>query len=421
MTTQQKNYALPIAMMFALFFMIAFVTGLQNPMGVIVKNQFQASNLLSQLGNFANFIAYAFMGIPAGMMLQKIGYKKTALTAIVVGIVGVGITFLSGQIGSFPVYLIGAFIAGFSMCMLNTVVNPMLNTLGGEGKKGNQLLQFGGALNSMGATIVPVLVGFLMGDVAKATISDANPALFLSMGIFALAFLVLYFMNIPEPHIITEKATVKDTHSPLSFTHFLLGALAIFVYVGTEVGIPNIANLYMTGALEINATTAGTVVGTYWFLMLIGRLVGGVIGAKVSSKAMLVFAATLGLVFVVSAILLPKDQMVSMPVFQSDISFGLAKVPTSIMLLVLCGLCTSVMWGGIFNLATAGLGKYTAAASGIFMVMVCGGGIIPAVQGWAADLFGYVESYWVIVICLLYMVFYALVGSKNVNTDIKVD
>ncbi|MBN9312816.1 MAG: MFS transporter [Chryseobacterium sp. 39-10] len=421
MTTQQKNYALPIAMMFALFFMIAFVTGLQNPMGVIVKNQFQASNLLSQLGNFANFIAYAFMGIPAGMMLQKIGYKKTALTAIVVGIVGVGITFLSGQIGSFPVYLIGAFIAGFSMCMLNTVVNPMLNTLGGEGKKGNQLLQFGGALNSMGATIVPVLVGFLMGDVAKATISDANPALFLAMGIFALAFLVLYFMNIPEPHIITEKATVKDTHSPLSFTHFLLGALAIFVYVGTEVGIPNIANLYMTGALEINATTAGTVVGTYWFLMLIGRLVGGVIGAKVSSKAMLVFAATLGLVFVVSAILLPKDQMVSMPVFQSDISFGLAKVPTSIMLLVLCGLCTSVMWGGIFNLATAGLGKYTAAASGIFMVMVCGGGIIPAVQGWAADLFGYVESYWVIVICLLYMVFYALVGSKNVNTDIKVD
>jgi len=421
MTNQQKNYSLPIAMMFALFFMIAFVTGLQNPMGVIVKNQFQASNLLSQLGNFANFIAYAFMGIPAGMMLQKIGYKKTALTAIVVGIAGVGITFLSGQIGSFPVYLIGAFVAGFSMCMLNTVVNPMLNTLGGEGKKGNQLLQFGGALNSMGATIVPVLVGYLMGDVAKATISDANPALFLAIGIFVLAFLVLFFMNIPEPHIVTEKSTVKDTHSPLSFRHFLLGALGIFVYVGVEVGIPNIANLYMTGDLQINPTTAGTVVGTYWFLMLIGRLIGGVLGAKFSSKAMLTFASCLGLVFIIAAIFLPKDQLVSMPVFQSDISFGFAKVPASIMLLVLCGLCTSVMWGGIFNLATEGLGKYTAAASGIFMVMVCGGGIIPAVQGWAADLFGYVESYWVIVIGLVYLLFYALAGSKNVNTDIKVD
>ena len=98
-----------------------------------------------------------------------------------VGIAGVAITFFSGKIESFAVYLIGAFVGGFSMCMLNTVVNPMLNTLGGEGKRGNQLLQFGGTLNSMGATIVPVLVGYLMGDVAKATISDANPALFLAI------------------------------------------------------------------------------------------------------------------------------------------------------------------------------------------------------------------------------------------------
>lgn len=420
-TTQQKNYTLPIAMMFALFFMIAFVTGLQNPMGVIVKNQFQASNLLSQLGNFANFLAYAFMGIPAGMMLQKIGYKKTALAAIAVGFVGVGITFFSGQVGSFPVYLIGAFIAGFSMCMLNTVVNPMLNTLGGGGKKGNQLLQFGGTLNSTGATIVPVLVGYLMGDVAKASISDANPALFLALGIFALAFIVLFSMNIPEPHNAVEKTNDKDTHSPMAFRHFVLGAIAIFVYVGVEVAIPNIVNLFMTSELKINPTTAGTVVGTYWFLMLIGRIVGGVLASKFSSKSMLTFVSVIALFFVILAIMMPKDQMVSMPVFQSDISFGLAQVPISIMFLVLCGLCTSVMWGGIFNLATAGLGKYTAAASGIFMVMVCGGGIIPALQGWAADSVGYVNSFWVIVACVVYMLYYALVGYKNVNTDIQVD
>ena len=141
METTKKNYALPIAMMFALFFMIAFVTGLQNPMGLIIKSQFQVSNFQSQLGNFANFLAYAFMGIPAGLLLQRIGYKKTALAAIVVGFAGVGVTFLSGKVqGSnnliFSVYLTGAFISGFSMCMLNTVVNPMLNTLGGGGKKG---------------------------------------------------------------------------------------------------------------------------------------------------------------------------------------------------------------------------------------------------------------------------------------------
>ena len=425
---QNKSYVLPIAMMFALFFMISFVTGLQNPFGVIVKNQFMASNLESQLGNLANFIAYAFMGIPAGKMLQRIGYKKTALTAIVVGFTGVCVTFLSGIAGSFAVYLTGAFISGFSMCMLNVVVNPMLNTLGGGGKKGNQLLQFGGAINSIGATIVPVLVGYLIGTISAGTsIADANPALFLAMGIFALAFIVLFSMQIPEPHAAQANVNaVKDTHSPMSFRHFILGAIAIFLYVGIEVGIPNIANLFMTSGSEANGlgidtTTAGSVVGTYWFLMFIGRLTGGSLGAKFSSKGMLTFVSALGILFVVLAILTPTTQVVNMPVFKSDISFGLAEVPMSIMFLVLCGLCTSVMWGGIFNLATEGLGKYTAAASGIFMAMVCGGGILPAIQGAVADVVGYMQSYWVIVIALAYLLFYALVGSKNVNTDIKVD
>jgi len=425
---QNKSYVLPIAMMFALFFMISFVTGLQNPFGVIVKNQFMASNLESQLGNLANFIAYAFMGIPAGKMLQRIGYKKTALTAIVVGFTGVCVTFLSGIAGSFAVYLTGAFISGFSMCMLNVVVNPMLNTLGGGGKRGNQLLQFGGAINSIGATIVPVLVGYLIGNISAGTsIADANPALFLAMGIFALAFIVLFSMQIPEPHAAQANVNaVKDTHSPMSFRHFILGAIAIFLYVGIEVGIPNIANLFMTSGSEANGlgidtTTAGSVVGTYWFLMFIGRLTGGSLGAKFSSKGMLTFVSSLGILFVILAIVIPDTQVVNMPVFKSDISFGLAEVPMSIMFLVLCGLCTSVMWGGIFNLATEGLGKYTAAASGIFMAMVCGGGILPAIQGAVADVVGYMQSYWVIVIALAYLLFYALVGSKNVNTDIKVD
>lgn len=424
---QNKSYVLPIAMMFALFFMISFVTGLQNPFGVIVKNQFMASNLESQLGNLANFIAYAFMGIPAGKMLERIGYKKTALAAIAVGFVGVCVTFLSGSAGSFAVYLTGAFISGFSMCMLNVVVNPMLNTLGGGGKRGNQLLQFGGAINSIGATIVPVLVGYLIGTISSETsIANANPALFLAMGIFALAFIVLFSMNIPEPHAAAAVANgVKNSHSPLSFRHFVLGAIAIFLYVGIEVGIPNIANLFMTGSTEANGlgidtTTAGSVVGTYWFLMFIGRLTGGSLGAKFSSKGMLSFVSLLGLVFVLLAIFIPETQMVNMPVFKADISFGLAQVPMSIMFLILCGLCTSVMWGGIFNLATEGLGKYTAAASGIFMVMVCGGGILPAIQGWAADVVGYIQSYWVIVLAIAYLLFYALVGSKNVNTDIDV-
>ena len=423
-STSQKNYTLPIIMMVALFFMISFVTGLQNPFGVIVKNQFQATNLMSQLGNAANFIAYAFMGVPAGMLLQKIGYKKTALLAIIVGFVGVFISYLSGLAGSYAVYLTGAFVSGFSMCMLNTVVNPMLNTLGGGGNKGNQLIQVAGSVNSIGATIVPVLVGYLMGDAARATISDAAPALFLAMGIFALAFIVLISMNIPEPSLERQQKNTgaPDKYSAFSFRHFILGTIAIFIYVGVEVGIPNFMNLFATSdELGIDPTTAGSLVGTYWFLMMIGRLCGASLGARFSSKSMLTLASAVGLVFILIAIFAPITTKVSMPVFLASLSFGMVEVPIGIMFLALCGLCTSIMWGGIFNLAVEGLGKYTEAASGFFMVMVCGGGILPLIQGVVADMAGFQVSYFVILFGLAYLLYYALVGSKNVNKDIPVE
>ena len=423
-STSQKNYTLPIIMMVALFFMISFVTGLQNPLGLIVKNQFQATNLMSQLGNAANFIAYAFMGVPAGMLLQKIGYKKTALLAIIVGFVGVFISYLSGLAGSYAVYLTGAFVSGFSMCMLNTVVNPMLNTLGGGGNKGNQLIQVAGSVNSIGATIVPVLVGYLMGDAARATISDAAPALFLAMGIFALAFIVLISMNIPEPSLERQQKNTgaPDKYSAFSFRHFILGTIAIFIYVGVEVGIPNFMNLFATSdELGIDPTTAGSLVGTYWFLMMVGRLCGASLGARFSSKSMLTLASAVGLVFILIAIFAPITTKVSMPVFLASLSFGMVEVPIGIMFLALCGLCTSIMWGGIFNLAVEGLGKYTEAASGFFMVMVCGGGILPLIQGVVADMAGFQVSYFVILFGLAYLLYYALVGSKNVNKDIPVE
>lgn len=422
---QQKNYLLPIIMMIMLFAMISFVTNLAAPMGVVVKAQFNASNFEGMLGNLANFIAYAFMGIPAGLLLQKIGYKKTALLAVAVGFIGVGIQFLSGIAAEFWVYLLGAFVSGFSMCMLNTVVNPMLNTLGGGGKKGNQLIQVGGTFNSLSATIVPVLIGALVGTVTKDTaITDVNPVLFIAMGIFALVFIVLSFVQIPEPHLEKKDATKeKSKHSPWTFRHFVLGAIGIFVYVGIEVGIPGTLNLFLADptGMAMPAAAAGSVAGTYWFLMLIGRFVGASIGAKISSRGMVGFAAGLGLLLVLAAILIPVTTKVSMPVFQSDISFALTEVPISAMLLVLCGLCTSVMWGGIFNMAVEGLGKYTAAASGIFMVMVCGGGILPAIQNAIADNVGYIASYWVIIVCFGYLLYYSAIGSKNVNTNIPVE
>ena len=436
MTQEKKNgKIIAIITMIFLFGMISFVTNLAAPMGIVLKNQFDVSNALGMLGNFGNFIAYAVMGIPSGILLQRVGYKKTALIAVAIGFIGVGIQFLSGHSSpemAFAVYLIGAFVAGFSMCLLNTVVNPMLNKLGGEGNKGNQLIQVGGSFNSVMATITPMFVGILIaGSIEKATISQIFPVMYTAMAVFAFAFFVLLFVRIPEPNAAATTEPISTLmKGALKFRHFVLGAIAIFVYVGIDVGVPGTLNLFLTDPVEnggagIASTISGFVVGTYWFLMLIGRLAGASLGAKVSSKAMLTFTSALGLILVFLAIFSSTGTLVNLPVLQQSatggLSFGFAEVPINAMYLVLVGLCTSIMWGGIFNLAVEGLGKYLAAASGLFMVLVCGGGILPVIQGWVADVAGFMASYWVIIAALAYLLYYGLVGCKNVNKDIPVE
>jgi FHS family L-fucose permease-like MFS transporter len=428
MTQTKKNYALPIFMMILLFGMIAFVTNLAAPMGIVMMNQFELGAGAGMLGNMANFIAYAVMGIPGGILLQKIGYKKTALLAIAVGFLGLLIQFSAGHVSgetAFYVYLLGAFVAGFSMTLLNTVVNPMLNTLGGGGNRGNQLIQIGGSFNSVMGTLTPMFVGVLIGEVAKAQISNVFPVMYIAMGVFAVLFFLLWAVSIPEPHAESASEPIGTLmKGALKFRHFVLGAIGIFVYVGVEVGTPGLLLFWLSDLPEYGPVIAGSVAGTYWFLMLIGRLVGASIAKKVSSKAMLTAGSLVATVLVLLAILLPTSNSVTMLLMQrtaeGGLAFGPAQVPINAMLLVLVGLCTSIMWGGIYNLAVEGLGKYVAVASGLFMVMVCGGGILPAVQGWVAESVGYQASYWVMFIGFAYLLYYALIGNKNVNKDIPV-
>lgn len=437
MTNTNKRNTLPIVVMYLLFFMIAFVTNLCNPMAVIVKNHFTISNFAAQLGNAANFIAYALMGIPSGLLLKKIGYRKTALAAVLTGFVGVLLQWISGfdSVQSFWVYLAGAFVAGFCMCMLNTVVNPMLNTLGGGGKHGNQLVQFGGVCNSLGAVLVTIIMGHLIADTAKAQIADATPALMIALGVFAFAFIVLLLVKIPEPILEAEQSAAEHGtkgkgYSAFSFRHFNLGILAIFLYMGIEVGVPTYVLQYLTTlpaaeipGLGIDPDIAGGIVALYWFLMLIGRLIGGLIGGKVSSRTQILVVSSVAIVLVLLGMFLPQDVQVSFFGIEWDkMELIEAKVPVGIVPLVLVGLCTSVMWGGIFNMAVEGLGRYTSIASGAFMTMVCGAGILIPLQGRLVDLFGNFQmSYIVVVLCAAYIFFYALRGYKNVNTDIPTE
>lgn len=446
MTQEKKNSNLiAIITMFFLFAMISFVTNLAAPFGTIWKNQYEGSNTLGMMGNMMNFLAYLFMGIPAGNMLVKIGYKKTALAAMVVGFLGLLTQYISSLVGAgtevfsfgeyaiqlnFIIYLLGAFICGFSVCMLNTVVNPMLNMLGGGGNKGNQLIQTGGALNSLSGTLTPLFVGALIGTVtSKTAMSDVAPLLFVAMAVFIGAFLIISFVAIPEPHLI-KNGTVKEKfeYSPWNFRHTVFGVIGIFIYVGIEIGIPGTLLFYLAdstdkgaGIVENGAAIGGAIAAIYWLLMLVGRTTSSAISGKVSSRTQLIVVSATAILLVLIAIFIPKTVTISMPGYAVGEGFMMAQVPISALFLVLCGLCTSVMWGGIFNLAVEGLGKYTAQASGIFMMMVVGGGVLPLIQQSISDAVGYMSSYWLIIAALAYLLFYSLVGCKNVNKDIPVE
>lgn len=512
-----------IAMMF-MFAMIAFVTNLAAPIGTIWGYQFQGNSFLGMLGNMMNFLAYLFMGIPAGKLLLKIGYKKTTLWALAIGAIGMAVQYASSRWGgeihvasssvmvtenihggeyqvertfhialNFIIYLLGAFIAGFCVCMLNTVVNPMLNLLGGGGNKGMQLLQTGGTLNSLSATLTPFLVGVLIGALTpRSQLSDVDSLLWIAIGIFIAAFIIISFVKIPEPQDVGKVKNVKFQHSPWNFRHTVLGVIGIFIYVGIEVGIPGTLMFYLSdqkssgaGILGDASTIAGAIVAIYWLLMLVGRFVSSFISGKVSTRNQLLAVSGAGIILVVLAIFSSKESQIGVPsiiydpvdkttsaltqagmpdneiqnfiknpseealapytntqVIQTnqgpvnktvlnestkepgEIISALVNapgVPIAALFLVLCGLCTSVMWGGIFNLAVEGLGKYTAQASGIFMMMVVGGGVIPLLQQLIADAVGYMTSYWLMVGCMGYLFFYGIWGCINVNKDIPVD
>lgn len=420
-----------IITMFFMFAMISFVTNMAAPFGNIWSFKYEWAGMA---GNLMNFTAYLFMGIPAGNMLIKYGYKKTALIALAVGAIGLGIQLLSSVVGgnvvviggenptylNLFIYLLGALVCGFCVCMLNTVVNPMLNLLGGGGNKGNQLIQTGGTLNSLSGTLTPLLVGMLVGTLTKqTTMASVAPLVITGIVIFALSFVVISFVKIPEPQQNLSK--VKYERSPLAFRHCTLGIIAIFFYVGIEIGIPGEMNAWISREnFEGAAAVAGSLAALYWLMMLIGRFLSSIISGKVSTRTQMVTVSTVAIILILLAIFIPESVTFKSPEIKAlNITSG--EVPIKCLFIFLCGLCTSVMWGGIFNLATEGLGKYTAKASGLFMMMVVGGGVMPYIQDMIARSgVGYVNSYWLIVAMLAYILFYSLIGSKNVNKDIPV-
>ena len=407
MTKKSNSNLVAIITMMFLFAMISFVTNMAAPFGSIWEQHYSCARMM---GNVMNFAAYLVMGIPAGVMSTKIGYKKAALVALCLGFIGIAVQLISSKmsvdsISTYVVYLLGAFICGFCVCILNTVVNPMLNLLGGGGNRGNQLIQTGGSLNSLAGTLTPMLAGAMIGTItAETTLGAVSPLLLIALAIFAISFVIVWFTKLNEPE--TEKTdVVAGVKGALQYRHLVLGIIAIFFYVGTEVGIPGqlLSYLGTPGGVLGNMAVAGTIAAIYWLLMLIGRFTSSLISGKISPRAQLTAMTSLAILLLVIAIFMPESMKMVLR--------G-AEVPTKVLFIILCGICTSIMWGVIFNLATEGLGKFTASASGLFMTMVVGGGIMPLIQDLLAKQVGDINSYWLVIAMLAYILYFAVSGSK---------
>ncbi|MBO5751863.1 MAG: MFS transporter [Kiritimatiellae bacterium] len=396
--------------MFALYGLVAFVTTLAAPLATVWKAQpeIAGSNALAMLGNLMNYLAYLVMGIPAGIVLNKFGYKKTAVIGCLVGGVGILIQRLSGvSSNGFPIYLLGAFTSGVALCLLNVVVNPMLNTLGGGGSGGNRLNMLGGTFNSFCGALTPLLVGVLIGSVTKRTsLADVYPVLYIAMAVFFVAALVLALLPLPERLPASGKALGK---SPLAYPHCRWGVLGVFLFMGTSIGIAGTLNLWLV-SLGHSAATGGFFFSAYVLLMLVGRLLASSFAQKIPVRSMLAGASASALFLLILGVFL-AGITVKVPVLAGS-SLELVAVPLTAPLLVCCGLFTSVMWSSIFALSVEGLGEATASASGWFMTMVAGGGLIPLFQNFIADQAGFRVSYIVPALVFVYLLAYSFKLSK---------
>jgi FHS family L-fucose permease-like MFS transporter len=408
-----KSRKTAIATMFALYGLVAFVTTLAAPLATVWKAQpeIAGSNALAMLGNLMNYLAYLVMGIPAGRLLHRIGYKNTAVLGCVTGGVGILVQWLSGAAhGGFAVYLAGAFASGIALCLLNVVINPMLNTLGGGGSGGNRLNLIGGTFNSLCGALTPLLVGALVGTVtAKTSLADVYPVLYIAMGVFFAAAAVLVFLPLPRQLSPSEPSS-SSTRSPLAFPHCRWGLVGIFLFMGTSIGIAGTLNLWLV-SLGYSAATGGFFFSSYVMLMLVGRLTMGAFAQKIPVRTLLAAASTFALLLIVVGMCL-TDVRLAVPVFTGT-SLVRETVPLTAPVLALCGLCTSVMWSSIFNLSVEDLGDATASASGWFMTMVVGGGLIPLFQNFIADRAGFLVSYVVPCGVFAYLILYSLKLSKR--------
>jgi len=412
-TKSEVNYIGPFITLVFLFFIVGFLTTangqFQGPLkAAFLSNAGDLKNTFATLISFSWFLAYPLTGGIGSSWVIKFGYKGTLIRALLIMILGLGIFFLSSwyyeifplstvkissaiiPVGYF-IFLLGSFVVGTAATFMQVVLNPYLAACNIKGTQPVQRLNIGGSSNSIGTTLAPYFVtGIVFGGLSmeKVQVNQLMVPFLVLMVVIAIITLILSRISLPEIEETKTEKGEKPEKNIWSFRHLTLGVIAIFFYVGAEVAIGANLNLFAISLGGSFATSAAIMATLYWGGMLLGRLISSSL-SSISPQIQLAVTSILASVCILVAIVLNNP-----------------------WLLVAVGLFHSVMWGSIFTLSVNKLGKYTSKASGIFMIGVLGGAFIPLLQGGLADAFGWRWTWLLIIISEVYILYYALSGSR---------
>ncbi|HSZ24221.1 MAG TPA: sugar MFS transporter [Cytophagaceae bacterium] len=420
----KANYTGPLMLMISLYFMIGFITVMNDVLIPSLKGLFKfgpTDTAKVMLIQFCFFIAYAVMSIPAGIIIKKIGYKKGL--ALALSIMGVGLLLFvpASIVISYAFFLFALFVVAIGLAILQVAINPYITALGAP-ETASSRMNLGGAMNSFATFTGPIIgAAFILKEGITDPIAKAEavrgPYILLALLTFAIAA-ILYFIKLPK--IASQEEETGETESIFKFRHLLYGSGAIFFYVGAEVAIGSLLILYLKSDFGINERSASSLVAYYWGSSMIGRLIGSALGQKIKSETMLTAVTLIAFVLVSCSMLGVFSAMkIDIPVMVMNtehgvsFNFPMVNVPLAAFLLVLVGLFNSVMWPCIFPLGINKLGTATSNGSGLMVTMVAGGAFIPLLQGMLADNIGYRYSFIVCLACYAYILFFALKGYKT--------
>ncbi|MBZ7947265.1 sugar MFS transporter [Campylobacter sp. RM9939] len=398
MQTKSNNFAL--VALTALFFVMGFITVLNDILIPHLKIIFELNHFESALVQFCFFGAYFVTGGVFGKLLEKIGYPVGIVLGFILTAIGCVLFYPAASMASYSIFLGAFFILASGVVLLQTAGNPFV-TLLAPGKEATALTLVQ-AFNSLGTTLGPIFgAAFILSDTVKyaSKLEEAQsvqiPYLAIA-GILILLAIVIYLLKLPDIRKRTEVVNQENydkKESLFEYPHFVLGAAAIFFYVGAEVSIGSFLILTMEKFANIKEITAAKYIVYYWGGAMIGRFIGSFIMTKIAPNKCLAFNSIINICLIIIAILIGgKIAMIA---------------------LLVIGLFNSIMFPTIFSLATKKLGKFTSRASGLISMAIVGGALIPPVQGLVADYFNLLISYIVPLLCYFYILFFAFRGYKT--------